>query len=160
MRAETRPEGREAVERVHVSGTVEVRAGWVNQLWNCVNGDSERSVRCSVPMLNWAAWVVVGSVPGANISFEEGLGGCEPVLVMSLWDAEDVGWSGGLPLACEGVCSILRIVTSGCCLILGSIGRCAWQRLLTVCTAILCLMCLFLVYLLTRGPLQWLSERC
>lgn len=48
-RAETRPEGSDAVDRVHVSGTDDRSRGSVNQLWNWVKGDVEREDRVKVP---------------------------------------------------------------------------------------------------------------
>ena len=74
MREETRPEGRLAVLRVTVSGTVLWRAGLVYQVWNWVKGDGSRSWRWSVPIVNWAARVEVGwpesggASPGATES--------------------------------------------------------------------------------------------
>ena len=55
MRELTRPDGSEAVERVHVSGTVLASAGLENQLLNCVKGDESSSERVRVPDLNCAA---------------------------------------------------------------------------------------------------------
>lgn len=55
MRELTRPEGRWAVERQHVSGTVPCRAEEVNQAWNWVNGLESSWERVRAEDLNWAA---------------------------------------------------------------------------------------------------------
>lgn len=55
MRAETRPDGKWAVERVQDSGTAEARRGSAYQVWNWVKGSEERSRRERVPTWNWAA---------------------------------------------------------------------------------------------------------
>lgn len=94
MRAETRPLGKWAVERVHVSGTCPVREGELNQVWNWVKGEGESCVRERVPWENWAAWVEEGSAPGAKISFDDELVG-------------SLGWVDGSWLLWEGLCSIL-----------------------------------------------------
>lgn len=70
MRAETRPEGREAVERVHVSGWV---MGGVQEevaeyhVWNWWMGEEAcRSARERTPLVNWlicsASWGLVSVV--------------------------------------------------------------------------------------------------
>ena len=48
MRLLTRPDGNNAVLRVHVSGTVDVSAGSENHLWNCVNGEESSWERVRV----------------------------------------------------------------------------------------------------------------
>lgn len=67
MRAETRPEGREAVERVTVSGWW---TGWdwavVNQAWNWSRGEGRRSVREREPLVYCSAWEEEADVPGAT----------------------------------------------------------------------------------------------
>lgn len=68
MRAETRPEGREAVERQTVSGWCTPWA-WacVNQVWNWVKGDEGSSCeRSSAPFVYWSAWEFVWSLAGAT----------------------------------------------------------------------------------------------
>jgi hypothetical protein len=118
MRAETRPEGREAVERVHVSGTCDWSVGSENQVWNWVRGEGEREVRCRVPMWNCAARVgCEGSEPGAKISWEEeglvsGREVCSVVLVVSSELESDDGAA-----LLEGVCSILKVdrIRRRCC---------------------------------------------
>lgn len=86
IRLDTRPEGRDAVDRVQVSGTVEARDGSLNQLWNWVKGEvGSRAERCRGEEVNWAAreggwWdgsvlvVVVEEAfsPGAKMSFSFG----------------------------------------------------------------------------------------
>ena len=68
MRAETRPEGREAVDRQTVSGwwTPEDWAA-VNQVWNWVKGDAGSSwEREREPFVYWSAWEFVLSFAGAT----------------------------------------------------------------------------------------------
>ena len=59
---------------MHVSGTVELRAGWVNQAWNWVKGEESSWERMRVPDLNCAAcWGCIEVdcwSPGAKIGFE------------------------------------------------------------------------------------------
>ena len=67
MRLETRPEGREAVERQTVSGwkTEEVWAE-LYQLWNWAMGLGERSLREREESVNCSATVVEGDEVGAT----------------------------------------------------------------------------------------------
>lgn len=86
MRADTRPEGSDAVDNVTVSGMLVFRAGEVNQAWNCVNGSGDRSCRCNVERVNCAAcagWRVSGAAaPGAT--GEVFLNSCEILLLQLL----------------------------------------------------------------------------
>ncbi len=87
MRADTRPEGREAVDRVTVSGT---GTFWVwavlNQVLNWVMGEGERCERERAPFWNWAArgGVVVGWGEGSLlvVVVEGGAGFWEEVVVV------------------------------------------------------------------------------
>lgn len=54
MRAETWPEGRDAVLRVQASGTEE-RGRAEYQVWNWVKGEGERERRERVERVNWEA---------------------------------------------------------------------------------------------------------
>lgn len=78
MRAETRPVGRWAVERVHVSGWGMVpdegaAKDWAaeNQAWNWAMGEwGSRCERCKPPAdscwVNWPAWVFWAAPEGAT----------------------------------------------------------------------------------------------
>lgn len=68
IRALTRPEGREAVERQSVSGwwTPEVCAV-VNQLWNWVKGEGESWVRVREDLVYCSAWAWVLLFAGATV---------------------------------------------------------------------------------------------
>jgi hypothetical protein len=108
MRALTRPEGREAVDSVQVSGTWVCRAGSVNQAWNWAVGDADREEAERVPILNCAArdgvlvvvsWDGDGEVvgaPGAKISLFVGVGLCA-------WSVGDEWWSCGGLFGCSMV---------------------------------------------------------
>ena len=75
MRELTRPEGREAVERVHVSGTEEARTGSENQLVNWVKGLTVKCERWRVPLENWSAcWGAcwLPPAPGATMVLSVG----------------------------------------------------------------------------------------
>lgn len=68
MRADTRPEGREAVERQTVSGwwTAWDWACW-NQVWNWVKGETGSSCeRERASFVYWSAWEFVLSLAGAT----------------------------------------------------------------------------------------------
>lgn len=68
MRAETRPEGRDAVERHTVSGCGTADC-WAreNQALNWMKGEGESSFNSRVPLLNCSAWVLVLESAGATV---------------------------------------------------------------------------------------------
>jgi hypothetical protein len=67
IRAETRPEGRDAVERQTVSGWCTPFC-WarVNQLWNWVKGEESSWERERAALVYWSAWEFVLSFAGAT----------------------------------------------------------------------------------------------
>ena len=67
--AETRPDGRVAVERVIVSGWGTWPLVWAsrNQAWKRVDGEASSDERDSVPWRNWAAAALVSEPAGATV---------------------------------------------------------------------------------------------
>jgi hypothetical protein len=68
MRELTRPEGKEAVDKVTVSGTWPRSCGDVNHEWNWVNGSGERSERRRRESENCAAREGVGAAESGGAS--------------------------------------------------------------------------------------------
>lgn len=67
IRAETRPEGREAVERQTVSGWwTSLAWACVNHVWNCVKGFGSSWFLSSEPLVYCSAWQFVLSFAGAT----------------------------------------------------------------------------------------------
>lgn len=67
MREDTRPEGREAVERQTVSGwCTEDTWACLNQVWNCARGSESSCDRSSAPLVYCSACAFVLSFAGAT----------------------------------------------------------------------------------------------
>jgi hypothetical protein len=71
MRALTRPEGKEAVERQAVSGwCTPFCCAVVNQLWNWIKGEEWSSWSSErAPLVYWSAWELVLSLAGETVNY-------------------------------------------------------------------------------------------